>query len=91
MTDKRDNEGAIWGNQKKQKETQPDFTGSATINGEDYWVSAWKRGENASERAPVLKFAFTKKDAPKDQAQYSGDAKPAEPDPVQATNNAIPF
>lgn len=90
MTDKRDNEGAIWGNQKKQKETHPDFTGNATIDGQDYWVSAWKRGENASDRAPVLKFAFTKKDAPKDQATYT-ESKPAEPDPVQVTNDEIPF
>jgi len=86
MTDqKRDNEGAIWSNQKKQKETQPDFTGSATINGQEYWVSAWKRGENASDRAPVLKFAFTGKEAPKDQAQYTNS------DPVKTTNDAIPF
>lgn len=89
MTDqKRDNEGAIWGNQKKQKETQPDFTGNATINGQEYWVSAWKRGENASDRAPVLKFAFTEKEAPKDQAQYTNTAQP---DPVVATNDSIPF
>jgi len=83
---KNENEGAIWGNQKKERETQPDFTGSATVDGKEYYVSAWKRGENASDRAPVLKFKFNPKDQPKDQANYSGGSQPA-PD----VNKDIPF
>ena len=91
MTDqkyKNEDEGAIWGNHKKERETQPDFTGSATVDGKEYYVSAWKRGENASDRAPVLKFKFNPKDQPKDSAQYSNDAKPA---PAVDVNSDIPF
>ena len=85
------NEIAIWGNENKRKPTDPDFKGNATVDGQEYWVSAWKRDEGANERAPVLKAKLTAKEAPKDQAQYSGGSKPAEPDPVQTTNSAIPF
>ena len=55
---KNDNEGAIWGNQKKQKDTHPDFTGNAVIDGVEYRVAAWKRRPNANPKAPSLKFKF---------------------------------
>jgi len=57
---KNDNEGAIWGNQKKQKDTHPDFTGNAVIDGVEYRVVAWKRKPNANPKAPSLKFKFEK-------------------------------
>jgi len=86
------NEIAIWPNDRKNKPTDPDFKGNATIDGKEFWVSAWKRDEGANERAPILKAKLTAKEAPKDQAQYSGNAQPAPaPDPVTTTNNAIPF
>jgi hypothetical protein len=55
---KNDNEGAIWGNQKKQKDTHPDFTGNAVVDGVEYRVAAWKRKPNANPKAPSLKFKF---------------------------------
>ena len=57
---KNDNEGAIWGNQKKQKDTHPDFTGNAVVDGVEYRVAAWKRKPNANPKAPSLKFKFEK-------------------------------
>lgn len=87
-----DNQIAIWGNDRKNKPTDPDFKGNAKVNGVEFWVSAWKRDDNANERAPVLKAKLTPKDQPRDQAQYSGNAQPAStPDPVQVTNDSIPF
>lgn len=56
------NKGAIWKNDRKEKETHPDFKGSATIDGVEYWVSAWRRGEDASPNSPALKFSVTPKD-----------------------------
>lgn len=56
----KDNRGAIWGNQKKQKETHPDFTGNAMIDGVEYKIAAWKRSPNANPKAPSLKFKFEK-------------------------------
>jgi hypothetical protein len=57
-----DNQGAVWRNEKKTQDTHPHFTGSATVNGVEYWVSAWKRAEGAAEKAPLLKFRFTAKE-----------------------------
>lgn len=61
MTEK-DNRGAIWANKEKKKDTHPDFRGNATIDGVEYWVSAWKRKADANPKAPSLSFAFEKKE-----------------------------
>lgn len=54
------NQGAIWGNAHKKKDTHPDFTGNAVIDGVEYKVVAWKRRPNANPKAPSLKFKFEK-------------------------------
>lgn len=59
MTD-YDNRGALWPNKRADKPTSPKYTGSAVIDGEDYYVSAWP-GDNSKPNNPVLKFSFTKK------------------------------
>lgn len=56
------NRGAIWKNERKEKDTHPDFTGSAKIDGVDYWVSAWKRKPDASAKAPALSFSVKLKE-----------------------------
>lgn len=62
MTHDNTNRGSIWKNEKKEKDTHPDFTGSLNVNGVDYWVSAWKRKEGASAKAPALSFSVKPKD-----------------------------
>lgn len=39
----KENSGALFKNNDKTKETQPDFRGNITIDGKDYQLSAWKR------------------------------------------------
>lgn len=63
------NRGSIWKNEKKREGKQdPDFTGSQNIvcagcgEAHDYWVSAWRRKEGASEKAPALSFTVKRKD-----------------------------
>lgn len=56
------NRGSIWKNEKKETDKHPDFTGSLNVDGTDYWVSAWRRKEGASDKAPALSFSIKKKD-----------------------------
>lgn len=58
----KDNSGAIWKNERREKDTHPHFTGSALIDGVDYWVSAWKRDTDAKPNSPALKFSFRPKE-----------------------------
>lgn len=64
------NRGSIWKNDKKEKETHPDFTGSLNVDGVEYWVSAWKRKPDQSDKAPALSFSIKPKEASQPQQSY---------------------
>ena len=44
--EKRDNSGALFTNDKKMKDTHPDLNGKITINGKEFYISAWKKQTN---------------------------------------------
>ena len=72
------NRGSIWKNEKKQTETHPDFTGTYTDeNNVEYWVSAWKRKPDASDKAPALSFSLKRKEATQGVQNQPGRDKPA--------------
>ena len=60
------NRGSIWKNEKKEQDTHPDFTGTLNVEGVEYWVSAWKRKEGASPKAPALSFSVKPKEVKAD-------------------------
>jgi len=72
----KDNTGSIFKNDRKEKETQPDGTGSALIDGVEYWVSSWNFVTQAGVQ--YRKLGFRRKDA-----AYSEKAQAA-PAPRQA-------
>jgi uncharacterized protein (DUF736 family) len=37
------NRGSVFINDKKEKEKDPDYRGSLNVNGQDFWVSGWKK------------------------------------------------
>ena len=57
--EQQDNSGAIFVNDRKEKDTHPDRSGSARINGVDYWVSGWLR--KTKDGNPYLSLAFKEK------------------------------
>lgn len=47
MAKKYDNSGTLGKNERKEKDTHPSHSGQCTIDGVDYWISAWvKEGRN---------------------------------------------
>lgn len=86
--DTNNNRGAIWKNTNRSSENHPHFSGSINIDGKDYWLSGWKRKEDASDRAPLVSFSVR----PKDNHPSQGYQKQA---PVQQANDdfedSIPF
>ena len=61
------NSGALFKNDKKEKDTHPDYRGSINVEGAEYWVSAWiKEGKSGKFMSLSLQ---SKDDAPKHQAK----------------------
>lgn len=49
MTYDNTNRGILFTNNRKQKSSQPDFTGKLNVNGEDFEISGWnKQGKSGS-------------------------------------------
>ena len=73
------NRGQIWPNEDKTAETPKwaDFKGTLDVDGQEYWVSAWKRKPDANPKAPSLSFSIKKKEAKQapqaEPAQGGGD------------------
>jgi hypothetical protein len=76
--EQKDNSGALFVNDKREKETQPNAKGSAMIGGVEYWVSAWTNTSSKGTYYQSLKFE------PKDAQQQA----PAQP---EAFSDAVPF
>lgn len=55
-----DNSGILFVNDKKEQPNHADYKGTATIDGVDYYLSAWKKN---GKSGPFLSFAFKKKEA----------------------------
>src|SRR5262245_63158057 len=67
--EQKDNSGSIFVNDNKTQDTHPDRSGSAKIDGMDYWVNGWLRKTKGGE--PYLSLSFRRKDA----ATSSGGGK----------------
>lgn len=75
------NSGAIFYNERKAKDTHPDYTGSLNVQGVEYWVSGWtKHGKSGKYKGKKFMSIAIK---PKD----GGVQKTPEPD----FNDDIPF
>jgi hypothetical protein len=57
---KFDNSGILFKNEGKNRDTDRDYQGSATIAGVEYWMSAWRK---QGQRGNFLSFSFKPKDA----------------------------
>ncbi len=75
MTDnKRDNSGILFDNDRKNNDRQPDFKGSCTIGGVDYWISGWNK---SGAKGPFTSLAFEVKEARQDAPAPAQNRAPA--------------
>jgi hypothetical protein len=60
--EKKPETGALFKNDKKEKETHPDYKGDALIDGKLYWLSAWIN-ESKTSGTKYMSLSFKLKEA----------------------------
>lgn len=71
-------EGAMFKNKKKTRDSQPGYSGSAMIDGKDYWVSCWVNKGKPTSRIPgetymSLKFTLKEEQAPAGNTDFDDE------------------
>ena len=56
MYEMKDGTGSLFKNDRKEKETQPDYTGKIKINGEEMQLSAWIKTSKKGTKFMSLSF-----------------------------------
>ena len=91
MTYDNTNRGQIWKNDDKQTDNHPDFKGTLNVNGQEFWVAAWKRREGANPKAPALTFTIKPKDEKQQSISQRATPKGPAPNKYAAATGRDPF
>ena len=74
------NRGALFKNNKRTNDKQPEYNGSVEVNNVEYYISAWVKESKNGQKFFSLSFT------PKDQQQAS-----VTPSVTEDVNDSIPF
>lgn len=90
-----ENTGLLARNERKEKDTHPDFSGQINIDGVEYWLSGWtKEGREGTKLAGKRYFSLSVKPKNPDDQGFSAPAasKPAASKPlIDDMDSSIPF
>lgn len=75
MAENKPNSGVLFKNSRKEKDTHPDYTGSALVNGVDYFMDAWVNESKAGQK--YMSFRFNPKDKQSGGGVRTTNAPPA--------------
>jgi hypothetical protein len=89
--EQKDMSGSLFVNDRKDKDTHPDRSGTALIDGVEYWVSGWVKKKQ--DGTPWMSLAFKRKESKRAPAPSS---RPLKLDPRITTgrqdmDDEVPF
>lgn len=91
MYEIKDNSGSLFRNQKKEKDSHPNLTGSIRINGVDYWLSGWSK-PTKDGKDKWISLAAKPKDERRDEPRQQASRRPNdEPGGGGDIDDEIPF
>jgi hypothetical protein len=64
MTYDNTNRGALFGNDRRQKDTDPDYRGSINVDGTEFWLNAWIKTSKDGQKH--MSLSVRPKQDPKD-------------------------
>ena len=79
----RDMSGSVFKNNRRDRDTSPNLTGSGMVFGKEVWINAWVKTDKNGEK--WISFSFKEKEAKPQQDQ--AETKTA----AQLTDDEIPF
>ena len=79
----RDLTGSVFVNTKKERDNQPDRTGSCMIDGVEYWINGWMKKDKNGQ--PWMSLAFKRKDQTAAASQKTSKPLP------EVDEDSIPF
>lgn len=83
--EQKDGQGSLFRNDRKEKETHPDYNGSITIGGVEYWLSGrLKEGKSGKKY-----FSLSAKPKQERGERTTRDEKPAQK--AEEFSDEIPF
>lgn len=81
-----DNKGTLGKNKRREKDTHPEYSGQATIDGKDFWISAWVK---TSSRDGEKFFSLSFREKQERATDLVKSAARSEPDAFD--DQSIPF
>jgi len=91
MSEQYDNNlrGALFKNNKRTEERQPEYTGNCEIDGKEYWVSAWVRESKNGNK--FFSMSYTPKEQQNVPSNVTSVTSNVTTAPVVNVDDAIPF
>lgn len=63
----KDNSGSLFRNNRKEKDTHPDYSGTVRIDGHDMWISGWLKETKDGQK--YFSLSFKRKDGTSERPQ----------------------
>lgn len=84
----KENNGAMFVNDRKEKDTHPDFKGMLNVDGKEYWLSGWNKN---NDRGPFVSLSVQPKGEKSTDSIVPTKAKEAPKGEGKPFDDEIPF